>query len=184
MQAANAAAVEALLAHVRDCVRALLHKCRGYECQQTDGEWMLAFASTWDATMFCLRVSPGAVLCWQALDSRCTCFALGAALQLPACSACGMHCAGRHASQELDVVHRAPCCAAQPVQGCSPMLILGGVAAQAQVELLELAYSADELSLPGCGLGLCETGGVIWRGPRVRAAAAACPARLPSGVVV
>ena len=40
---------------------------------------------------------------------------------------------------------------------------------QVQLELLEVAYSADELSLPGCSLGLSETGSTIWQGPRVRA---------------
>ena len=39
--------------------------------------------------------------------------------------------------------------------------------AQAQLELLEVVYSADELSLPGCGLGMSETGSLVWQGPRV-----------------
>ena len=58
MQAVNGAAAEALLGHLNDCVRALLRKCSGYLCQQADNEHMVAFASSHDAVIFCLRVRP------------------------------------------------------------------------------------------------------------------------------
>ena len=57
-QAANGVAAEALLGHLNDCVRALLRKCSGYLCQQADNAHMVAFASSFDAIIFCLRVRP------------------------------------------------------------------------------------------------------------------------------
>ena len=57
-QAANAVATEAALGHLRDCARLLLGKHSGYECQEADGEFMLAFHDSWQACLFCLRVSP------------------------------------------------------------------------------------------------------------------------------
>ena len=39
---------------------------------------------------------------------------------------------------------------------------------QAQEELLEAAWSLEEMSLPGALLTRSEEGAVLWRGPRVR----------------
>ena len=55
MQAANAAACEMALQHVRDCVRACLPRYSGYECQELVGEFMLAFSDAWAAVLFGLK---------------------------------------------------------------------------------------------------------------------------------
>ena len=55
----------------QDYIRRWLLKMSGYECQQADGEFMLAFASPVNAVQFCLvvRVSPSEWLhsIWLAL---------------------------------------------------------------------------------------------------------------------
>lgn len=52
-QAAAATAIAMYLS----CVRRLLKKTRGYECQEADSTFMLAFERPVDAVQFCLLVS-------------------------------------------------------------------------------------------------------------------------------
>ena len=52
MDAANSA----LLIYLA-CVRKLLRRFGGYECQEADGSFMLAFKHPTDAILFCLMVS-------------------------------------------------------------------------------------------------------------------------------
>ena len=70
MQAANAAAAQALLAHMNDCLKALMRKHTGYLCQQEENEYMIAFASGSEAIMFCVRVLPSQQ---QRQAAHCTC---------------------------------------------------------------------------------------------------------------
>ena len=57
-QAANDAATELALTHYRDCIRSCLNSSSGYECQEADGDFMLAFANNNDAVIFSLMVLP------------------------------------------------------------------------------------------------------------------------------
>ena len=52
-------AAEVALMMYQDYMRRWMLKMSGYECQQADGEFMLAFASPVNAVQFCLVVSPG-----------------------------------------------------------------------------------------------------------------------------
>ncbi len=50
------AANSALLIYLA-CVRKLLRRFSGYECQEADGSFMLAFKNPTDAILFCLMVT-------------------------------------------------------------------------------------------------------------------------------
>lgn len=50
----HAAASATLLALYLACVRRQLKRSRGYECQEADGTFMLAFCHPADAVQFCL----------------------------------------------------------------------------------------------------------------------------------
>lgn len=50
------AANSALLIY-QSCVRKLLRRYNGYECQEADGSFMLVFRLATDAALFCLMVS-------------------------------------------------------------------------------------------------------------------------------
>ena len=41
----------------RDCLRKVLTQRGGYECQETEGSFMLAFYNCTDAVQFCVLVS-------------------------------------------------------------------------------------------------------------------------------
>ncbi|KAK9791166.1 hypothetical protein WJX73_003369 [Symbiochloris irregularis] len=56
MKAINAAAVEKILIAVREKLQHLLTQCGGYECQEVEGDCMLAFADAAQAVLFCLLV--------------------------------------------------------------------------------------------------------------------------------
>jgi len=56
LQAADLAATEEALVMFRYKVRRALRDQQGYECQEADGDFMLAF-SPCDAARFCLSVS-------------------------------------------------------------------------------------------------------------------------------
>ena len=56
MQEVNVAAKTAALALYLSCVRRLLRPFLGYECQEANGDFMLAFAKPLDAVYFCLAV--------------------------------------------------------------------------------------------------------------------------------
>ena len=58
VQEYNLTAAELALMLYQDYVRRWLLKMSGYECQQADGEFMLAFASPVNAVQFCLLVTP------------------------------------------------------------------------------------------------------------------------------
>ena len=51
------AAVTALHIYLA-CIRKLLRSFDGYECQEADGSFMLAFKDPVDAVLFCLTVRP------------------------------------------------------------------------------------------------------------------------------
>jgi len=57
LQAADLAATEEALVMFRYKVRRALRDQQGYECQEADGDFMLAFSSPCDAARFCLSVS-------------------------------------------------------------------------------------------------------------------------------
>lgn len=57
MQTSDLAASEEALVMFRYKVRRALREQQGYECQETDGDFMLAFGSSADAVRFCLTVS-------------------------------------------------------------------------------------------------------------------------------
>lgn len=57
------AASTAALALYLACVRRLLKRSRGYECQEADGTFMLAFGEPADAVQFCLMVSLPMMMC-------------------------------------------------------------------------------------------------------------------------
>ena len=56
LQASNLAAAEEALVMFRYKVRRALRDQQGYECQEADGDFMLAFTSPCDAARFCLSV--------------------------------------------------------------------------------------------------------------------------------
>jgi hypothetical protein len=56
------AANSALLIYLA-CVRKLLRRFNGYECQEADGSFMLAFKTPTDAILFCLMVPPFSPFC-------------------------------------------------------------------------------------------------------------------------
>ena len=56
MQEQNVAAAEQALGIYREYVRRCLAQRGGYECQEADGEFMLAFAFPMQAVQFCLSV--------------------------------------------------------------------------------------------------------------------------------
>ena len=57
LQASDIAAAEEALVMFRYKVRRALRDQQGYECQETDGDFMLAFSTSADAVRFCLTVS-------------------------------------------------------------------------------------------------------------------------------
>ena len=57
VQAADPAAANAALVLYVDCCRRMLAWHNGYECQHSEGDLMLAFASANDAVLWCLLVS-------------------------------------------------------------------------------------------------------------------------------
>ena len=67
----NATATELAIMLYQDYVRRWLLKMSGYECQQKDGEFMMAFASPLNAIQFCLVVSPQVALCWRTVHFLC-----------------------------------------------------------------------------------------------------------------
>lgn len=56
MQASDLAATEEALVMFRYKVRRALRDQQGYECQEADGDFMLAFNTPCDAARFCLSV--------------------------------------------------------------------------------------------------------------------------------
>ncbi|KAK9818038.1 hypothetical protein WJX72_006076 [[Myrmecia] bisecta] len=56
MQTLSETASEHALTLYRDCVRRLLRSKNGYECQEAEGSFMLAFGRPMDAVQFCLLV--------------------------------------------------------------------------------------------------------------------------------
>lgn len=58
MQATDLGATEEALVMFRYKVRRALRDQQGYECQEADGVFMLAFTSPADAVRFCLSVGP------------------------------------------------------------------------------------------------------------------------------
>ena len=56
MQESNLAAAEHALFMYRDRVRQCLSQFSGYECQVTEGEFMMAFSEPTQAVLFCLTV--------------------------------------------------------------------------------------------------------------------------------
>ena len=58
LQEANSTATDLALLLYKDYVRRWLLKLHGYECQETEGEFMLAFFSPISAIMFCIQVQP------------------------------------------------------------------------------------------------------------------------------
>ncbi len=56
LQASDLAATEEALVMFRYKVRRALRDQQGYECQEADGDFMLAFSSPCDAARFCLAV--------------------------------------------------------------------------------------------------------------------------------
>lgn len=57
MQTSDLAASEEALVMFRYKVRRALRDQQGYECQEADGDFMLAFSTLADAVRFCLTVS-------------------------------------------------------------------------------------------------------------------------------
>ena len=58
MQERDSDAADSALLIYLACVRKLLRRFGGYECQEADGSFMLAFKNPTDAILFCLMVKP------------------------------------------------------------------------------------------------------------------------------
>ena len=58
LQEANSTATDLALLLYKDYVRRWLLKLHGYECQEAEGEFMLAFFNPIPAIQFCLQVIP------------------------------------------------------------------------------------------------------------------------------
>ena len=58
LQEANSAATDLALLLYKDYVRRWLLKLHGYECQEAEGNFMLAFFSPIPAIKFCIQVGP------------------------------------------------------------------------------------------------------------------------------
>ena len=56
LQLADSTAAEGALASYREVVRRCLIRSEGYECQEMDGDFMLAWSSPLNAVLFCLKV--------------------------------------------------------------------------------------------------------------------------------
>lgn len=56
LQAANFDAAQAALVSFRNIVRLWLNALDGYECQEANGDFMIAFHSASQAAHFCLQV--------------------------------------------------------------------------------------------------------------------------------
>lgn len=65
----NQAVAELALNLYRECLRKVLTQRGGYECQETEGSFMLAFYNCTDAAQFCVLVSL-AEICVQACEMR------------------------------------------------------------------------------------------------------------------
>ena len=63
MQAANSAAVTTVLGTFRDTLQHWLTQTSGYECQEVEGDCMLAFADAVQAVIFCLLVGMHSLAC-------------------------------------------------------------------------------------------------------------------------
>lgn len=72
LQGSDLAASEEALVMFRYKVRRALRDQQGYECQEADGDFMLAFSTAADAVRFCLTVCNWAVYC--ALWLCCMCW--------------------------------------------------------------------------------------------------------------
>lgn len=57
MRESNQAMSELALNLYRECLRKVLTQRGGYECQETEGSFMLAFYNCTDAVQFCVLVS-------------------------------------------------------------------------------------------------------------------------------
>ena len=57
MREANQAMAEVALNLYRECLRKVLMQRGGYECQETEGSFMLSFYNCVDAVQFCILVS-------------------------------------------------------------------------------------------------------------------------------
>ena len=57
MREANQAMAEVALSLYRECLRKVLMQRGGYECQETEGSFMLSFYNCIDAVQFCILVS-------------------------------------------------------------------------------------------------------------------------------
>ena len=57
MRESNQAMAELALNLYRECLRKVLTQRGGYECQETEGSFMLAFYNCTDAVQFCVLVS-------------------------------------------------------------------------------------------------------------------------------
>ena len=155
-----------MLGHLRDCVRQLLSKLGGYECEEADAEWMLAFPNSWDACLFCLRVSPTLQLqCSRAVCYRTACTTAPA--HQPCESAAPDDGAARAARPCIITSSQSPfktaCASTSP--RCRSLLSLVS-AVQVQESLLAVPWSLEEQALPGCRLAVSDGGTILWRGPK------------------
>ncbi len=57
MREANQAMAEMALNLYRECLRKVLMQRGGYECQETEGSFMLSFYNCIDAVQFCILVT-------------------------------------------------------------------------------------------------------------------------------
>ena len=58
MRESNQPMAEVALNLYRECLRKVLMQRGGYECQESEGSFMLSFYNCIDAVQFCILVSP------------------------------------------------------------------------------------------------------------------------------
>ena len=148
VQEANSSATDLALLLFKDYVRRWLMNTHGYECQEAEGEFMLAFSSPLPAVQFCLLVRRRCVFVQFAIRLA-RCCRTSTSLWKPQISPC---CACQLAMEQ-----RLVAAAAQFSEGPSRALPDAGQnvrVVQVQDAMMQGMWVDDVLALPNCGAEL------------------------------
>ena len=83
MRESNQAMSEVALNLYRECLRKVLMQRGGYECQETEGSFMLSFYNCVDAVQFCILVSVANHFAVQAFPAVLSCGCINVSSQIP-----------------------------------------------------------------------------------------------------
>ena len=138
LQASNLMAADQALTLYTDVVRRLLRVTEGYECQEAEGQFMLAFHQSIHAAQFCMMVRTG-------LTVYC-----------PPCRADGACTAG-------DLFSNHPVCTQPGGSTTRHYQPTAAICLQVQEAMLKVQWGPDILSLHACGAEMSGDA-LVWQG--------------------